>query len=77
MANIHRLLLYIIHQFLSHHFADQLFVLSQAILESIQKVEEELTNVSLLVNSDLLARVVDDGVQNETRVQVLDVCYHH
>lgn len=69
--------LQLFYELLAHHLSDHLLVLAQAILQSLEEIKEEFSNVLLLVNGYLLAIVVHNALKDLGWIPVLFVGAKH
>jgi len=74
---VNRLLAHVHCQFIAHHLSNLFLIFTETILESVQKVEKEFSDVSLFKNWNGLTTVVDDVLKYIRRVLVLDIAEEH
>ena len=58
-------------------FSDQILVFAEAVLETIEEIEEELANILLLIDGNRVAVVIDNGLEYFRRILILDVAEQH
>ena len=58
---------------MAHELSDDGLILPEAILESVEKNNEELSNVFLLINRYLLCMIIDNGLKHSEWALVLKI----
>lgn len=62
---------------MAHELSDDSLVLTEAILEPVQEINEELSNIFLLINGYLLCIIINNALKHSEWALVLKIRQQH